>query len=182
MDVRPGARVSAVRKPSGYDGWDMAMTSNVRIRTAVSADAGRVSSLLREAFVEFEPLYTPGGFAATTPRVEEIERRLSEGPAWVAEWDERIVGTVAAVVKTDGVYMRSMAVSPVARGLGAGRLLLQTVEEFAIAGRASRIYLSTTPFLAAAIRLYESVGFVRTAEPPDELYGTPLITMAKSFV
>jgi ribosomal protein S18 acetylase RimI-like enzyme len=158
------------------------MTQDVRIRTAAPADAERVAALLREAFVEFEPLYTPGGFAATTPEAAEIRRRLSEGPAWVAVCEQRIVGTVAAVVKPDGVYMRSMAVSPAARGLGAGRLLLQTVEELAIADRASRIYLSTTPFLAAAIRLYDSAGFVRTGEPPDELYGTPLITMAKPLV
>jgi ribosomal protein S18 acetylase RimI-like enzyme len=158
------------------------MTRDVRIRTAVPADAERVAALLHEAFVEFEPLYTRGGFAATTPDALEIRRRLSEGPAWIAESDGRVVGTVAAVAKPDGVYMRSMAVSPAARGLGAGRLLLRAVEEFAISSRASRIYLSTTPFLAAAIGLYESAGFVRTGEPPDELYGTPLITMARSLV
>jgi ribosomal protein S18 acetylase RimI-like enzyme len=85
-------------------------------------------------------------------------------------------------VKENGVYLRSMAVLPSTRGVGAGRLLLRTVEEFAIASQASRMFLSTTPFLAAAIRLYESAGFVRTGEPPDELQGTPLITMARSFV
>jgi ribosomal protein S18 acetylase RimI-like enzyme len=158
------------------------MTRDVRIRTAVPVDAEGISSLLREAFAEFEPLYTPGGFAATTPAATEIARRFAEGPAWVAEVDGRIVGTVAAVAEPDGVYMRSMAVSPAARGLGAGRRLLQTVEEFAIASRAPRMYLSTTPFLAAAIRLYESSGFKRTGEPPDELQGTPLITMAKPLV
>jgi ribosomal protein S18 acetylase RimI-like enzyme len=158
------------------------MTRDVRIRTAVPADADGISSLLREAFAEFEPLYTPGGFAATTPVPTEIARRFAEGPAWVAEVDGRLVGTVSAVVKEDGVYMRSMAVSPSTRGVGAGRLLLETVEEFAIARQASRMYLSTTPFLAAAIRLYESAGFIRTGEPPDELQGTPLITMAKSLV
>lgn len=181
MDVAPVARVSTVKKASSTI-TATAMTGDVRIRTAVPADAGAISSLLHEAFVEFEPLYTPGGFAATTPAAAEIARRFAEGPAWVAEMDGRIVGTVAAVVKEDRVYLRSMAVLPSTRGVGAGRLLLQTVEEFAIAREASRMYLSTTPFLTAAIRLYESAGFVRTGEPPDELQGTPLITMAKSLV
>jgi ribosomal protein S18 acetylase RimI-like enzyme len=158
------------------------MTRDVRIRTAVPEDAGAISSLLREAFVEFEPLYTPGGFAATTPAAAEIAERWAEGPVWVAEMDERMVGTVAAVVKEDGVYLRSMAVLPSTRGVGAGRLLLQTVQEFAIARQASRMFLSTTPFLTAAIRLYESAGFVRTGEPPAELLGTPLITMARPLV
>jgi ribosomal protein S18 acetylase RimI-like enzyme len=158
------------------------MARDVRIRTAVPADADGISALLRDAFAEFEPLYTPGGFAATTPDVTEIVRRFAEGPVWVAEMDERMVGTVAAVEKEDGVYLRSMAVIPSTRGAGAGRMLLQTVEEFAIARRASRMFLSTTPFLTAAIRLYESAGFVRTGEPPAELQGTPLITMTRSLV
>jgi GNAT superfamily N-acetyltransferase len=158
------------------------MPRDVRIRTAVPTDAGAISLLLRDAFEEFEPLYTPGGFAATTPDATEIARRFAEGPAWVVEMDGRMVGTVAAVVKENGVYLRSMAVLPSTRGAGAGRLLLQTVEEFAIAREAPRIFLSTTPFLTAAIRLYESAGFVPTGEPPDELLGTPLITMARSLV
>jgi ribosomal protein S18 acetylase RimI-like enzyme len=181
MDVRPEPRVSTVRKASSTMAG-IPMTRDVRIRTAVPADADGISSLLHEAFAEFEPLYTPGGFVATTPDAMEIARRFAEGPVWVAVMDGRMVGTVAAVVKENGVYLRSMAVLSSTRGLGAGRLLLQTVEEFAIARQASRMFLSTTPFLAAAIRLYESAGFVRTGEPPDELLGTPLITMARSLV
>ena len=40
-------------------------------------------------------------------------------------------------------------------------------------------YLSTTPFLASAIRLYEQAGFVHTSAPPYELHGTALFTMEK---
>jgi GNAT superfamily N-acetyltransferase len=181
MDVGSESRVSDVRKVSSTMSG-IPMTRDVRIRTAVLADAETISSLLREAFVEFEPLYTPGGFAATTPAAAEIAERWPEGPVWVAEMDGRIVGTVAAVEKQNGVYLRSMAVLPSTRGAGAGRLLLRTVEEFAIARRATRLFLSTTPFLTAAIRLYESAGFVRTGEPPDELRGTRVITMARSLV
>jgi hypothetical protein len=39
--------------------------------------------------------------------------------------------------------------------------------------------LSTTPFLDAAIALYERCGFRRTAGGPLELAGTPLFTMEK---
>jgi len=42
-----------------------------------------------------------------------------------------------------------------------------------------RLYLSTTPFLHSAIRLYERCGFRRTDEGPHDLFGTPLFTMEK---
>jgi N-acetylglutamate synthase-like GNAT family acetyltransferase len=150
-----------------------------RIRRAVPSDAAAIAALLLEAFVEFEPLYTPGGYRATTPDRDEIEKRFVDGPVWVAERDERIAGTVAAVLRPDGVYVRSMAVSPAARGSGIGRLLLTHVEDFARASQRSRLFLSTTPFLSAAILLYERHGFVRTPAPPHELFGTPLFTMEK---
>jgi hypothetical protein len=83
MDVGSESRVSDVRKVSSTMSG-IPMTRDVRIRTAVLADAETISSLLREAFVEFEPLYTPGGFAATTPAAAEIAERWPEGTcaAW----------------------------------------------------------------------------------------------------
>lgn len=152
---------------------------SVLVRAAASADVDAVASLLAEAFAEFRPLYTRQAFDATTLDTTEIRRRLSEGPTWVAELNDRMVGTISALSKSDGVYVRSMAVVPSARGSGAARLLLKAVEGFAVAQRATRLYLSTTPFLLAAIRLYESAGFIRTGDPPHELLGTPLFTMEK---
>jgi hypothetical protein len=41
--------------------------------------------------------------------------------------------------------------------------------------------LSTTPFLAFAIALYERFGFRRSDAGPRELFGTPLFTMTKDL-
>jgi hypothetical protein len=38
-----------------------------------------------------------------------------------------------------------------------------------------------TPFLAGAIRLYERFGFKRTPGGPNDLFGTPLFSMAKAL-
>lgn len=56
---------------------------------------------------------------------------------------------------------------------------MDSVQDFAAAQECKRIFLSTTPFLGRAIALYERLGFVRSAEEPHELYGTPLFTMEK---
>jgi GNAT superfamily N-acetyltransferase len=59
--------------------------------------------------------------------------------------------------------------------------LLQHVEDWATSQGCSRLFFSTTPFLSAAIRLYEKFGFRRTGEGPHELAGTPLFTMEKKL-
>jgi ribosomal protein S18 acetylase RimI-like enzyme len=153
----------------------------VAIRDALPSDAEAIASLLLEAFQEFEPLYTGDGFRATTPAGDEVRRRLTEGPIWVTELAGTIVSSVSAVSKVNGLYLRSLAVHPAARGRGVGRQLLATVEAFARAHRTSRLFLSTTPFLAAAIQLYERGGFRRTDEGPHDLFGTPLFTMVKEL-
>ncbi len=100
----------------------------------------------------------------------------------MALYDNSIVGTVAAVPKGEGLYVRSMAVLPAARGHRIGELLLRSVEDFALAQGYKRMFLSTTPFLDRAIRLYEKWGFRRTDEAPHELFGTPLFTMVKTLL
>ena len=149
------------------------------IRRAQARDASEVASVLRLAFAEFESLYTREGYAATTPNRSTILTRMREGPLWVAVHDMHIVGTASAVLKETGVYVRGVAVVPAARGFGAGRLLLKEIETFAVKNGAVRLFLSTTPFLNQAIRLYETFGFHSTRQKPHELFGTPLFTMEK---
>ncbi len=66
--------------------------------------------------------------------------------------------------------MKRLYVRPVFRGSGVGKLLAETIiaEARQIGYRAMR--LDTVPKLAAATRLYESLGFVRR----DAYYETPV--------
>lgn len=153
--------------------------SGVRIRAASSADAASIASVLRESFAEYEFLYTREGFDATTPVAAQVQKRIEEGPVWVALDNDLVVGTVSAVARGDALYVRGMAIVPAARGRGIGELLLRRVEVFASERGFRRMLLSTTPFLGRAIRLYERYGFKRSAEGPDALHGTPLFTMEK---
>jgi len=150
------------------------------IRLARIRDTEAISATLREAFAEFELLYTPAGFSATTPSKEQIEARFGEGPIWVAELASKLVGTVAAVPCGIELYIRSMAVLPAARGQGVGTLLLNAIETFAAIHHYRRLILNTTPFLLEAVRLYERHGFRRTGKQSD-LFGTPLATMTKEL-
>jgi GNAT superfamily N-acetyltransferase len=106
---------------------------------------------------------------------------MREGPVWLAFREARVLGTVAAVIKGRSAYMRGMAVLPAARGLRVGSRLLEQVEEWAARERGSRVFLSTTPFLTEAIRLYDRFGFRRTEDGAHDLFGTPLFTMEKNL-
>ena len=152
---------------------------SISIGLAQAGEATAIAAVLLEAFAEYQALYTPTAFAATTPAADIIRRRLAEGPVWVACRQGAVVGTVSAVSRGAACYIRSMAILPAARGYGTGRRLLQQVEDFAIAQGHTALLLSTTPFLARAIRLYEQFGFQRSDGGPDDLFGTPLFTMAK---
>ena len=153
----------------------------IQIRMATPDDAHAIASALHSAFLEFEPLYTPEAFAITVSSADQIRLRMDEGPIWVAVEGGEVLGTVSVVPKGDALYIRGMAVAPAARGSGVGRELMKRVEEYAARRGFERLYLSTTPFLNDAIRLYEKCGFVRTDDGPDNLFGTPLFTMEKKL-
>jgi GNAT superfamily N-acetyltransferase len=140
-----------------------------------------IASVLNEAFAEYRSLYTDEGFAATTPNSDQIERRMLEGPVWIALRDDDAAGTVSVVLRGEELYIRGMAVLPSSRGLHLGELLLKHAEDFALGHNCKRLILSTTPFLLRAIRLYERAGFERTTDGPHDLFGTPLFTMVKNL-
>jgi ribosomal protein S18 acetylase RimI-like enzyme len=152
--------------------------SNIQIRMALE-DTAAIASVLYQSFAEYKPLYTDEAFAATAATSDQIQQRMSEGPVWVALQNETIVGTVSAVSKGHDLYIRGMAILPIARGQGIGELLLNEIESFARRQSYQRLLLSTTPFLTRAIRLYERTGFRRSSEGPHDLFGTPLFSMVK---
>jgi ribosomal protein S18 acetylase RimI-like enzyme len=149
------------------------------IRLANVPDAFIISKLLHDSFLEYEPLYTPQGFAATTPDAKEVFLRMQEGPVWIAFCAGEPVGTVAAVVEDGSLHIRGMAVLPAARKAKIGSRLLEQTEAHAAEQDCERLFLSTTPFLEAAIRLYEKFGFRRVQGSEHDLFGTPLFTMEK---
>jgi len=156
------------------------MQADVRIRRAGAGDAAAIASVLRQAFLEFEPLYTPRGFAATRPDAQQVLSRIDEGPLWIASVAGQVVGTASVVGRGGkGLYVRGVAVAPSARGQGIAQSLMREIESFASSMGYRRLYLTTTPFLNGAICLYERFGFTHVPDGADDLFGTPLLTMAK---
>ena len=148
---------------------------------AEPADTPSIAAVLHESFIEYRASYTSKAFAATTLKCEQILSRMNEGPIWVAVCNDTIVGTVSAVPLGEVLYIKSMAVLPSARGSRIGESLMKKAENFAFLHNHNRLLLSTTPFLAHAIQLYERMGFKRSNEGPHDLAGTPIFTMEKAL-
>ena len=88
------------------------------------------------------------------------------GHILMAYADGEPVGCVALVLTGGGVFeLSKMAVSPLFRGRGIGRWLLEHAIELARTIGASCLFLGTSTRLPPAIHLYESVGFERV--PPE---------------
>ena len=149
------------------------------IRRATASDAPAIHQVLVDAFGPLEDRYTPGAFDATVLDPDRIAQRLTEGPIWVAELDDAVVGTFGIEVTHEGHYLRGMGVSPAARGSGLGRRLVEMAVEYVDARQPPRTWLYTTAFLETAIALYEDAGFVRFDPEPAHFHATPIIGMER---
>jgi len=144
---------------------------DVNIRTRKEEDLG----LLADALVAVHELdgYPVEGVAEPRGWL----RLPAMVAAWTAEVDGRVAGQAMLVAATpEEVEIAQSAgsrgpvrtlcrlfVHPEARGRGAARLLLQAVHQFAEA-EGSDLLLDVMAKDAAAIRLYESLGWVRIHE------------------
>ncbi len=91
---------------------------------------------------------------------------------WIAERDERIVGSIAIVAASDAeAQLRWYLVDPSARGLGLGKRLLREALDFCRVCGYESVYLWTVSALTAAARLYLAAGFHKVAETTCERGG-----------
>ena len=148
------------------------------VRLATKDDSAEISWVLLNAFGQNKENYTPEAFQVVTPTTESIAERFDDGPQWVAEIDDEVVGTVSVTTEPEGLYIRSMAVRPDAQGQGVGNKLLKAVNEYADASEHDRIFLYTTYFVPGAKEMYEKHGYgwVRDTTA-DEWYGVPGLEM-----
>lgn len=136
------------------------MKASVKIRIATVEDSEAIAGILIEAFTPFENLYTPEAFDVTILDAERMRERFEQnGRIWVALKNENAVGTVSVLDEGEKLYIRSMAVSPAAQGLGIGQKLLEEIENYAYEKGYLKLFLYTTPFLHGAIGLYEKKRF-----------------------
>jgi N-acetylglutamate synthase-like GNAT family acetyltransferase len=130
------------------------------IRPAQAGDAADISRVIIRALRETNAKdYTPDIIA----RVElsfssaAVERLIDQRDVFVAEMDNRVVGTASL----DGQALRTMFVLPDVQGRGIGRLLVQRIERVA---RERQLAILTVPATVTAEAFYARLGFTAVRE------------------
>lgn len=122
-------------------------------------DLGQVLDLERLLFSE-NP-WTAGQFWSELARVPESRWYV------VARRGERIVGYAGVFVVVPEADVQTVAVAPEERGRGTGRVLLGALIDRARARRATVLHLEVRADNAAAIGLYQAMGFVADGRRRD---------------
>jgi ribosomal protein S18 acetylase RimI-like enzyme len=152
-----------------------ATASEIAVRKAEDSELERVIAVLRRANAEFEALAPPSFYRAYLTNVLDVRSRWADSELLVAEVRKRggIVGAITLypdASREDWGWpphwagIRAVAVEPDARGRGVGRALAEACIERAGALGAPTVCLHTAPFMEAAIRMYEGVGFRRAPQ------------------
>ncbi len=134
------------------------------MRPATDADADAVEKHIFTILRAYGLRPDPAGVDRDLRHIEEAFWRLG-GAFWVAESDNgQIVATVA--MKPDGavVELQKMYFSPVIRGRGLGKKLLEWLLDWAREQGYRSVVLDTASVLEEAIALYEKAGFQLVCE------------------
>jgi putative acetyltransferase len=104
------------------------------------------------------------------------------GEICLAELDGEVVGCCALVPMKPGEFeLAKMTVSDAARGQGIGRRLLVFAVAVARVLKARRLYLESNTKAAAAVHLYEEIGFRHIAPARSSKYARANVFMEMVF-
>lgn len=140
----------------------------MEIRLAVPEEYAAVGELTAEAYLADGLVPAGSGYDVA---LRDAASRAEKAELWVAlDSTGSLAGTVTycpvgspfrELATDDEGEFRMLAVSPTARGLGAGTALTRHCLDRARADGHSSVVLSTSPHMPAAHRIYTRLGFTR---------------------
>jgi len=183
-ELLPRIEPAAAELVEGLTGDFMQGLAKVEARLAQTSLLGRIqraapptlwardfSDDLAEAFYRINAEWIQSMFALEQNDIDLLSRPreliLDKGGVvlFAEAKDLGVVGTCALMVSKDGwVELTKMGVLESARGLKVGEFLLAKTLERAASLGLDKVYLLTNKKCAAAIHLYEKLGFVHDAE------------------
>ena len=154
--------------------------ADFRIRRAVPGDLAAINALGEELMGPHADHY-PEIFLRTG--MEEHWREVmgaEDHAVFVAERESRVIGVALAQLLDETsphlhpmkvCRLNTIVVNEAARGSGAGRALIETVEDFARQHGAKDVRLSVADFNETAISIYERMGYKIRAHVMGKLIG-----------
>lgn len=154
--------------------------ATVTVRDALVDDFESARDVLRAGYMQYATAFPVENWGPYLENILDIEGRSDSSVLIVAEIDGRIVGCVSYYPAGAETYypsptytqhwppewasFRLLAVDPVTRGQGVGRILTEACIERARTEGAPVIGLHTTKEMDIARAMYERRGFVRCPE------------------
>jgi GNAT superfamily N-acetyltransferase len=150
-------------------------------REARPSELAAIQMLTRSAYEQYATIMTPSAWQGLRSAVEGAFATPTVAQHIVAERAGELLGSVLLFPPDSDAYgsagprmpcpeIRLLAVAPVARGFGVGKLLVAECVRRARASGATRIGLHTSPSMQNAIQLYERAGFGR--DPKGDIHIT----------
>jgi ribosomal protein S18 acetylase RimI-like enzyme len=158
----------------------------VVLRDARGEDRAAVRALTLQAYAEYATVMAPSAWTELEQAIRRAVDSESGAERIVAEHQGRIVGSVMLFPPSAAAYgdtvqappwpeLRLLAVSPEARGMGVGRLLVDECVRRARASGAAELGLHTSKSMETAIGMYRGMGFVRAPEHDFQPEGAELV-------
>ena len=139
-------------------------SDDIIIRAIEPRDNVAIANIIRRSLEEFGANH-PGTvyYDDSTDHLFELFQSTPFSAYFIAEKDGQVLGG-AGVFPTEGLpqgtcELVKMYLSPAARGLGLGRLMISRCMEVAVGKGFHSIYLETMPELKKAVSVYEKFGF-----------------------
>jgi GNAT superfamily N-acetyltransferase len=107
---------------------------------------------------------------------EFIHARTELDRLWIAEWEGRLVGSIAIVSHSErDAQLCWLLVDPSARSLGLGRRLITEAIAFCRHRGYEYVFLRNVRGLTAASHLFQAVGFEKVAERATDRWGVDMV-------
>ena len=151
----------------------MPPTPSLTIRDARQDELDTISQVLLSAYGEYARRYTRREWEGYRRNIADVRSRTGIGELIVAELQGRIVGAVTFYpigAKSGDPWpqgwagIRLLAVDAGARGIGAGRALMEECVRRCRERGVDALGLHTSEFMSVAKGMYERMGFVRRPE------------------
>jgi ribosomal protein S18 acetylase RimI-like enzyme len=134
--------------------WTPAQVEGVLIRRMAEADIPAVTRVDNGAF---EPLWHNS--------LDTLQRAFSQAlTATVAETEEGIIGYQMTTGHGPRAHLARLAVDPGMQGRGVGRALLSDLFAYLTRAGTTRLSVNTQSDNRVSLKLYKSMGFIRTGE------------------
>jgi GNAT superfamily N-acetyltransferase len=128
----------------------------IQIRPAIASDVASVTDCVCQAFIHYIPRIgkQPG------PMLDDYHSLVTRKAVYVACKEQEIVGVVVLLETDEGFCIETIAVHPIAQGLGIGGKLLAYAERMAQQSGYTSIYLSTHRLMHESQVVYAHLGYV----------------------